>query len=468
MSLNPLYLHTMDGEDSLELGDVTLNDQSNELTGGPGEGSGNSSDPVVKEEIRILQAGFNTIAEEIRASQLVSAVREFSGQNLDFEGYRAWVDDLSAINAIVTSDKRMLGFALVTLKGVAKQTLKKYLEKSPLSTWRLALKHLNKIYGENTDYSLPAQQLTKLKLKPGESLHSFGDRIKSQARRIFKNADIDTDPVAQKIMADVFIDGMPDHVFRKLARERPVTLASCINLGQNEYAYSRYVGSRRPALKQTELVREEEPMDCSLISRGVYSDNNPHTQAIQDQLASLTLMVSSMQRDRFDQSRPNVESAKAQGYASRGDRSIRSNAGSYRQPGRTMTNSGMSPQEKSYWYPQQGAALRCFECKNIGHRASECTRNRGNQWTQRKGAPPSNSGGNRDAQYGSPNRPPNYGNQYGSPNRPPSYGNQYVSQNRSPNYGNRVPPSQYGNRNNRTVPPQYAPRGDPRSASLGN
>lgn len=214
-----------------------------------------ADDPLPPEPLSPEIILANGIQEQVtigkgQLSQLTTVSNLISTQNAqtsllryggDPKKFQDWIRSLDKYVLLTGEggDSPYKKYALQSSEGPVSDFLVRFYKLNSDCRWDVVLSELQARFGDIVDGQHGLQVLRTTKQKSGETVQVFAERMLIVAEQAWPTDSI-TEPLIQRQILDVFIDGLQDsQIARKVLREGPETVAAAVKIAVEEQNLAR-------------------------------------------------------------------------------------------------------------------------------------------------------------------------------------------------------------------------------------
>ena len=170
------------------------------------------------------------VSQALTAQGISNIVLKFDGNPKNF---REWMKSIEKYATLVNiPDDRKKLIAYQSSSGAVSGFIHRYMHANPNQTWNDLRRQLAVRFSDVMDAHMALSLLRNCKQKPGESIHTFAERLLSLAEEAYDNQGGDA---VERQLIDIFVDGLTnDQLKLKILRDHPDTLQAAIGLATNE------------------------------------------------------------------------------------------------------------------------------------------------------------------------------------------------------------------------------------------
>ena len=203
----------------------------------------------------LIASSFRNLQLELRAAKLGEKISDFSGDSS--RRFHAWIRDIETMGlAVEATDGTMRSLAVQSVRGHAAEFLSRIIAENPQGTWELIKARMTAQFSDESDREIALQKLRKLKQNKGETIQSFGERIRKTARDAYPGQNLEN-PIISEVLVGTLIEGsISDKIAQKLIRSHPDSFEGAMQLALREQQNTRLF----------ELRRKEEDMEIDAVS----------------------------------------------------------------------------------------------------------------------------------------------------------------------------------------------------------
>ena len=282
---------------------------------------------------------------ELRAQGATQHLQSFAGEGS--EKFRLWLQDLErTLTQLGGDDARARVLVLQTLSGPAADFATREIKKNNAITWKKLKEKLTERFSDLSDLTLARQKLRRMVQGKSESVQNFYERLLNTARIAYEEEKLDEDYIQQQLVEN-FLDGLTDDgMVRRLIRLKPATLDKALEHATAEQQAQKVFNLRRGHTTES----EHTPMEVDVVS----APSEQLTTTLQGITETLVSMQQAIQTLVSNQGTQQPSSYGNQPRDAQG---------------RFVAQSDV-PQSRNR--PQTLSNIECYNCRRLGHFASQC------------------------------------------------------------------------------------------------
>ena len=276
---------------------------------------------------------------ELRAQNATQHLQSFAGEGS--EKFRLWLQDLErTLTQLGGDDARARVLVLQTLSGPAADFATREIKKNNAITWKKLKEKLTERFSDLSDLTLARQKLRRMVQGKSESVENFYERLLNVAKIAYEEK-LDEDYIQQQLVEN-FLDGLTDDgMVRRLIRLKPATLDKALEHASAEQQTQKVFNLRRGHTTES----EHTPMEVDVVSTS-YDQVTTVLQGMTETLVSMQEAIQTLVS--------NQSTAHSAGFG--------------------------NPQRNRFQgrgQPQTLSNIECYNCRRLGHFASQCREPRG-------------------------------------------------------------------------------------------